>query len=756
MGIVVSLLSSDRISYFSFVSVNLAPSLLINLLAHNSSPIQLSSGTLRVSKFSPESCQFSSSDVPYDFSESRYFRYFSNVRSLTTCFFEIYNYSFIANLGADSRFHQRNLKGYRPLYDCKQCIDKKEPDYKQDTSDGKADNRLLEEDIYITATYTDASGAVRINTVKSKDLSASWVWQNPDDESSNQIKSGQAKEDSSLHGMRGTEESSRLSTGDHGSGEGENQYEEAPINPVKLNRRELRQQRKELRSAELIQHDKDTENLMEAAAIERSKQLNTSVRGKYSIWRREYENPNSDSTLKLIRDQIIMAKAYASIAKPKNELRLYDSLMKHIKDNQRAIGEASSDAELHPSALDRAKAMGLVLSMAKDQLYDSTVMARKLRAMLQSTEESINSLKKKSAFLIQLAAKTVPKPLHCLPLQLATDYFLQDYGSKEILNKDKLEDPSLYHYAIFSDNVLATSVVVNSTVLHANEPEKHVFHIVTDKLNFAAMKMWFLISSPAGASIQVENIDDFKWLNSSYCSVLRQLESARIKEYYFKANHPSSLSDGSDNLKYRNPKYLSMLNHLRFYLPEVYPKLDKILFLDDDIVVQKDLTPLWSIDLQGMVNGAVETCKESFHRFDKYLNFSNPKIYQNFDPNACGWAFGMNIFDLKEWKKRDITGIYHHWQDMNEDRTLWKLGSLPPGLITFYNLTYPLDRSWHVLGLGYDPALNQTEIENAAVIHYNGNYKPWLDLAVTKYKSYWSRYVMFDNPYLQHCNINYE
>lgn len=90
----------------------------------------------------------------------------------------------------------------------------------------------------------------------------------------------------------------------------------------------------------------------------------------------------------------------------------------------------------------------------------------------------------------------------------------------------------------------------------------------------------------------------------------------------------------------------------------------------------------------------------------------------------------------------------------NEDRTLWKLGTLPPGLITFYNLTHPLDRGWHVLGLGYDPALNQTEIENGAVIHYNGNYKPWLDLAISKYKSYWSKYVMFDNPYLQNCNIS--
>ncbi|GFY89749.1 galacturonosyltransferase 3 [Actinidia rufa] len=404
-----------------------------------------------------------------------------------------------------------------------------------------------EMDINIIVTYTDISGSVRIRTVKSRDLSASWVWRSASDEDNDQPKRSQM----------------------------------------------LRQQRRVLRTEELIREDKELDNRMQAIAIERAKELDTTVKGKYSIWRREYENPNSDATLKLMRDQIIMAKAYASIAKAKNENGLYDSLMKHCRENQHAIGEARSDAELQSSALDHAKAMGHILAIAKDQLYDCLILARKLRAMLQSTEVNVNLLRKKSAFLIQLAAKVVPKPLHCLPLQLTTDYYLQGFANNGFPNKDKLEDTSLYHYAIFSDNVLATSVVVNSTVLQAKESEKHVFHIVTDKLNFAAMKMWFLVNPPAGAAIQVENVDDFTWLNSSYCPVLRQLESTRVKEYYFKANQASSLSVGADNLKYRNPKYLSMLNHLRFYLSEVYPKLDKILFLDDDIVVQKDLTPLW-------------------------------------------------------------------------------------------------------------------------------------------------------------------
>ncbi|KAF9589717.1 hypothetical protein IFM89_027992 [Coptis chinensis] len=184
------------------------------------------------------------------------------------------------------------------------------------------------------------------------------------------------------------------------------------------------------------------------------------------------------------------------------------------------------------------------------------------------------------------------------------------------------------------------------------------------------------------------------WLNASYVPVLKQLQDSDTKNYYF-----SGSSDGGRTpIKFRNPKYLSMLNHLRFYIPEVFPTLKKVVFLDDDVVVQKDLAPLFSIDLNGNINGAVETCMETFHRYHKYLNYSHPLIRSHFDPDACGWAFGMNIFDLVQWRKRNVTGIYHYWQERNVDRTLWKLGTLPPGLLTFYGLTEPLDPKWHIWG----------------------------------------------------------
>ncbi|KAJ0965266.1 hypothetical protein J5N97_026404 [Dioscorea zingiberensis] len=457
-----------------------------------------------------------------------------------------------------------------------------------------------------------------------------------------------------------------------------------------------------------------------------------------------------DARVRQLKDQLIRARVYLGLGPTRSNPHFIKELRVRIREVQRALGDATKDSELPKNANEKLKAMEQLLAKGKQIQDDCSAVIKKLRAMLHSTEEQLRVHKKQTLFLTQLAAKTLPKGLHCLPLRLSTEYYLLNPSQQQFLNQEKLEDPKHYHYALFSDNILAAAVVVNSTVFHAKNPADHVFHIVTDRLNYAAMRMWFIANPPGNATIQVQNIEEFTWLNASYSPVLKQLGSQSMIDYYFRAHRTNS----DVNLKYRNPKYLSILNHLRFYLPEIFPKLDKVLFLDDDIVVKKDLTSLWSINLKGKVNGAVETCGENFHRFDRYLNFSNPLIAKNFNPRACGWAYGMNVFDLSEWRKQNITEIYHSWQKLNHDRTLWKLGTLPPGLITFWNRTFTLDRSWHVLGLGYNPNVSQKEIERAAVIHYNGNMKPWLEIGIPKFRSYWSKFVDYDQVYLRDCNIN--
>ncbi|XP_042945137.1 probable galacturonosyltransferase 4 isoform X4 [Carya illinoinensis] len=485
-------------------------------------------------------------------------------------------------------------------------------------------------------------------------------------------------------------------------------------------------------------------------STETPSKIDKKVRIKIDAGKQKDQTAMPDARVRQLKDQLIRAKVYLSLPATRNNPHFTRELRGRIKEIQRALGDASKDSELARNAYEKLKAMEQTLAKGKQIHDDCAAMAKKLRAMLHSSEEQLRVHKKQNLFLTQLTAKTLPKGLHCLPLRLTTEYFTLSSSRQHFPNQEKLEDTHLYHYALFSDNVLAAAVVVNSTVTHAKDPSKHVFHIVTDRLNYAAMRMWFLVNPPGEATVQVQNIEEFTWLNSSYSPVLKQLGSPSMIDYYFRAHRANS----DVNLKYRNPKYLSILNHLRFYLPEIFPKLNKVLFLDDDVVVQKDLTALWSLDLKGNVNGAVETCGESFHRFDRYLNFSNPLISKNFDPHACGWAYGMNVFDLDEWKRQNITGVYHSWQKLNHDRQLWKLGTLPPGLITFWKRTYTLDRHWHVLGLGYNPSVSQKEIERAAVVHYNGNMKPWLEISIPKYRNYWTRYIDYDHIYLRECNIN--
>ncbi|KAL0293391.1 UNVERIFIED_CONTAM: putative galacturonosyltransferase 10 [Sesamum radiatum] len=371
-----------------------------------------------------------------------------------------------------------------------------------------------------------------------------------------------------------------------------------------------------------------------------------------------------DSVTRQLNDQISLAKAFLVIAKESNNLQFAWELSAQIRNSQILLSNAAlRRTPLTTSESETAiRDMALLLFQAQQLHYDSATMIMRLKAKIQGLEEQMNSITEKSSKYGQIAAEEVPKSLYCLGVRLTSEWFKNSNLQRKLKENRqtalKLKDNSLYHFCVFSDNILATSVVVNSTALNSKNPEKVIFHLVTDEVNHAAMRAWFTMNSFAGVTVDVQKIEDFSWLNASYVPVLKQLQDSDTRSYYF----------------------------------SVFPALKKVVFLDDDVVVQKDLSALFSLDLNGNVNGAVETCMETFHRYHKYLKLLSPLIREHFDPDACGWAFGMNVFDLVEWRRRNVTGIYHYWQEKNVDRTLWKLGTLPPGLLTFYGLTEPLTR----------------------------------------------------------------
>lgn len=76
-------------------------------------------------------------------------------------------------------------------------------------------------------------------------------------------------------------------------------------------------------------------------------------------------------------------------------------------------------------------------------------------------------------------------------------------------------------------------------------------------------------------------------------------------------------------------------------------------------------------------------------------------------------------------------------------------------LLTFQGEVYALDENWVLSGLGHNFSLGREAVKNARVLHYNGDMKPWLDLAIRDYFDFWSNYLNKEDQFLSDCNVNY-
>lgn len=191
-------------------------------------------------------------------------------------------------------------------------------------------------------------------------------------------------------------------------------------------------------------------------------------------------------------------------------------------------------------------------------------------------EQKVQSARQRESIYWHLASHGVPKSVHCLCLKLAEEYAVNAVARSRLPPPEyvsRLSDPSFHHLVLLTDNVLAASVAVSSTVQNSANPEKLVFHIVTDKKTYTPMHAWFAINSIKSAAVEVKGLHQYDWSQDVNVGVKEMLEIHRlIWSYYYNNLKEQDFEYNGEPKRYLealSPSCLSLMNHLRIYIPEV-------------------------------------------------------------------------------------------------------------------------------------------------------------------------------------------
>ena len=91
--------------------------------------------------------------------------------------------------------------------------------------------------------------------------------------------------------------------------------------------------------------------------------------------------------------------------------------------------------------------------------------------------------------------------------------------------------------------------------------------------------------------------------------------------------------------------HISKTSYLKFFIADLLPQIDKIIYLDGDLIVTDSMHKLWEIDLQENLLAAVEDVGYS------YWNQHNPELKLKF---KC-MNSGVMILNCKLWREQKLS-----------------------------------------------------------------------------------------------------
>lgn len=101
----------------------------------------------------------------------------------------------------------------------------------------------------------------------------------------------------------------------------------------------------------------------------------------------------------------------------------------------------------------------------------------------------------------------------------------------------------------------------------------------------------------------------------------------------------------------------SIYTWYRILLPDILPEVDRILYLDADVIIDGSITPLFELDMTGIaVAGAID-----IQRF-------NEGLYKrlNYNPSDKYICTGVLLINLDYWRGKGLTSKVIEWAKMND------------------------------------------------------------------------------------------
>ncbi|WP_459175815.1 glycosyltransferase family 8 protein [Ewingella americana] len=162
-------------------------------------------------------------------------------------------------------------------------------------------------------------------------------------------------------------------------------------------------------------------------------------------------------------------------------------------------------------------------------------------------------------------------------------------------------------------------------------------------------------------------------------------------------------------------QHFKISTYFRIIAPNVLNDIDKLLYLDADIIVDGDITPLWGIDLKDYVLAAVR--EESVVALDKRLKM--PDDYKYF--NA-----GVILLNCKKIREEEKFVAVIDYLKENRDEILYLDQDALNAVL--YDQWFEVDEKWnyHNTFILKNKGIKENVfLDNPTIIHYTGPLKPW-------------------------------